>query len=121
MSLLFPPAPLRIGLFALACGVIAWLSLSPAETLPTVNLWDKAEHALAYLALGLIGAWAFPNRLGWLAVGLIAFGVLIEVGQATMGLGRQGDLLDAIANSLGVAIGIGLATAYRRFTRRAAP
>ncbi|MFY7917169.1 MAG: hypothetical protein ACOVPA_21175 [Rubrivivax sp.] len=33
----------------------------------------------------------------------------MEIAQSTMGWGRQGDLLDAAANSLGIAIGLGLA------------
>ncbi len=44
-----------------------------------------------------------------LALGLFALGVGMEIAQSTMGWGRQGDLLDAAANSLGIAIGLGLA------------
>ena len=119
MSLLLPPIPLRIALFAIACCVIAWLSLSPVEALPQgLTFWDKAEHALAYLGLSLLGAWAFPNRLGRLAVGLFLGGVGVEILQSTMGLGRQGDPLDAVANSTGIAVGLLIALFLRRLQRR---
>lgn len=118
MSLLLPPRPVRIGLFALALLVIAWLSLSPIEELPvSVSLWDKAQHAIAYFGLALIGAWAFPDRSGRLAVGLVAFGVGVETLQAAMALGRQGDAIDAVANTLGVAVGLALAWSARALLR----
>lgn len=119
MSLLLPPAPVRIALFAVACGVIAWLSLSPAEDLPQgLTFWDKAEHATAYLGLTLLGGWAFPGRLGRLAAGLFLAGVGVEILQSTMGLGRQGDALDAVANSTGIAVGLAIALAVRGLHRR---
>lgn len=119
MSWFNPPRPVRIALFAAACGVIAWLSLSPTEALPQgLTFWDKAEHALAYLGLSLLGAWALPNRLGRLAVGLFLGGVGVEILQATMGLGRQGDPLDAVANSTGIAVGLLIALFLRRLQRR---
>lgn len=119
MSLLLPPAPVRLALFLLACGVIAWLSLAPGEDLPQgLTFWDKAEHACAYLGLALIGAWALPGRLGRLATGLFLGGVGIEILQAVMGLGRQGDPVDALANSVGIAAGLGMALLARALHRR---
>ena len=113
------PAAVRIAAFAVACCVIAWLSLSPSEALPQgLTFWDKAEHALAYLGLSLLGAWAFPGRLGRLAVGLFLAGVGVEILQSTMGLGRQGDPYDAVANSTGIAVGLLITLAARRLQRR---
>ncbi len=114
-----PPQPVRIALFAAACCVIALLSLSPTETLPQgLTFWDKAEHALAYLGLTLLGAWAFLLRMGRLAIGLFLGGVGVEILQSTMGLGRQGDAWDAVANSTGIAVGLAVAFALRRLQRR---
>jgi hypothetical protein len=70
MSLLFPPAPIRLAPFLLACALIAWLTLAPASDLPSVNVWDKFEHAGAYFGLAILGAWAFPRRLLVLALSL---------------------------------------------------
>lgn len=101
-----PDAPMfRIALFAIACAAVAWGSLAPSEALPTVTIWDKVQHAGAYFVLALLGAWTFPRRLP-VALGLIAFGAGIEVAQATMDLGRQGDVLDGLANTFGVVVGM---------------
>jgi VanZ family protein len=103
------PRPLRIAVFLAACVSIAWLSLAPTTAVPSVNMWDKLEHAGAYLGLALLGAWAFPAAAWRLGAGLFALGVGLEIAQPTMGWGRQGDVLDALANSLGIALGLGVA------------
>lgn len=100
------PRPLRIAVFVAACATIAWLSLAPTKAIPQVSMSDKIEHSLAYLGLALIGAFAFPERLRRLAAGLFLGGVAVEFLQAAMGLGRQGDPLDALANTLGIATGL---------------
>ncbi|CAN1562066.1 VanZ-like [Caulobacteraceae bacterium] len=108
------PRPLRITAFAVACGVIGWLSLAPTTTIPGLfTLWDKIEHAVAYLGLALIGAYAFPQRLTRVATGLFLGGVGVEILQSTMGLGRQGDPADALANTIGIATGLLLALVIR--------
>lgn len=107
------PRPLRIAVFILGCIVILWLSLAPTETLPTVTLWDKLEHAIAYLGLAVLGGLAFPNHLWRIAGGLFTFGVGAEVFQASMALGRQGDPADALANTVGIAGGLLLTLAAR--------
>lgn len=103
------PRPLRITVFLAACATIVWLSVAPTTAIPSVNMWDKFEHASAYLGLALIAAWAFRVKSWRLAIGLFALGVGVEIAQATMGWGRQGDVLDAVANSVGIALGLGLA------------
>ncbi len=103
------PRPIRIAVFVAACAVIAWLSVAPSVAVPSVNMWDKLEHAGAYLGLALLGAWSFRVGSWRLAVGLFLLGVGLEIAQATMGWGRQGDVLDALANTLGISVGLGLA------------
>jgi VanZ family protein len=107
------PRFVRIAVFAVACLVIVWLSVAPTSALPTVSLWDKFEHAGAYLGLALLGSWAFPGRAWSLAIGLFALGVGVEIAQASMGWGRQGDPADALANTIGILIGLALARASR--------
>jgi len=106
------PRPIRIAVFLAACAVIAWLSISPTTALPSVNLWDKLQHAGAYFGLTLLGAWSFGAGSWRLAVGLLALGVGLEVAQSAMGWGRQGDVLDALANSLGIVLGLGVARLF---------
>lgn len=102
------PRPIRVVVFLAACATIAWLSVAPPTALPSVNVWDKLQHAGAYLGLALLGAWSFRARPWRLAVGLFALGVGLEFAQATMGWGRSGDVLDLLANSVGIALGLGL-------------
>ncbi len=103
------PRPLRLAAFLAACATVVWLSVAPTAAVPDVNLWDKLEHAGAYLGLALLGAWAVRARSWTLAAGLFALGVGVEIAQGTMGWGRQGDALDALANSIGIALGLGIA------------
>jgi VanZ family protein len=105
--------PLRIAVFLAGCAAILWLSLAPTEDLPQVTLWDKLEHAIAYLGLAVLGGLAFPNHLWRMVGGLFTFGVGVEVFQALMALGRQGDPADALANTLGIALGLVLTLAVR--------
>lgn len=105
--------PVRIALFALACVAVAALSLAPGEELPSTGVSDKVEHFVAYAGLFLLGAWALAST-GRLAVGLVALGLVLELLQASMGWGRQGDVLDALANTLGVGLGAAVALAIRR-------
>lgn len=84
-------------------------SILPAHHLPPppAGLSDKHEHFIAYGAMALWFAGSFPRRRYWL-IGLALFllGVSIEEAQGLMGLGRQADLYDVIANTLGVIIGL---------------
>lgn len=115
------PRPLRIAVFALACGVIAWLSLAPTSALPEVSLSDKIEHTIAYFGLTLLGAFAFPLRLSRLAAGLFLAGVGIEILQTVMALGRHGDPADALANTLGIALGLLTTLAIRELLKVKSP
>lgn len=103
-----------MAVLAAAVAVILWLSLSPIETLPIPTFWDKAEHALAFLALTTLGLLLSSRRrvLPWAAMGL---GLAIEVLQATMGFGRVGDWRDLIADMVGVLLALALSAVAARF------
>lgn len=103
------PRPIRLALFVAGCLTILYLSLAPTTAIPQVTLWDKVEHAVAYFGLSMLGVWAFPERVRRVAIGLVLGGIGVEIAQATMGWGRDGDPLDALANTVGVAIGTALA------------
>lgn len=98
--------PVRIAAFGLACTLVVVLSLLPLDKLPEPGVSDKVEHCAAYAGLALLGAWAFLRRLDRVALGLIGGGISIELLQAAMPFNRQGDVIDALANSLGVALGM---------------
>ena len=88
------------------------LALSPAPFLPPMeifNWWDKAQHAIGFGTLAVLAALAYPHvsklRLGVL---LCLQGVAIELLQYWGGY-RFGDWQDALADTVGVVLGLCLA------------
>ena len=87
--------------------VITVVCLLPATELPSTGLSDKTEHFLAFGALAFwFGSIVVRRDLPWVFLAAVAFGGLIEFLQSAMGWGRQGDLLDLAADSIGVALGV---------------
>lgn len=105
------------GAFWVCFVVINALALSPAPYLPPelFNWWDKAQHAIAFGTLTVLAVLAYPCvskfRIGFL---LLALGVLIEVLQYFSGY-RYGDWQDAVADGVGVLVGLGSAVLLMRF------
>jgi VanZ family protein len=100
---------LWLGLWLLAIAVVVVLSLTPPPPFPDLPRGtDKLEHALSY---GLLAAGAVQiflrRRSQWLAgLGLIAMGVALEFAQGAFTADRMQDPFDAIANSVGVLLGM---------------
>jgi VanZ family protein len=95
--------PALIIAFWLACTAVATLSLLPVAELPpiTMNLWDKAQHATGFFCLGVLGWLAYHRIPLRLCIGLLVFGMAIEVAQSATGW-RTGDALDWLADAVGV-------------------
>lgn len=102
---------LRIA-FYLAGALVGILSLAPAATLPPSSIGDKAEHALAYALLGLLGAATSERGVLRMILGLVASGIAIE-GLQAFSPGRSPDALDVLADIVGAALGCGAAVALR--------
>jgi VanZ family protein len=100
------------GLWMLAIAVVVVASLVPGKDLPPLPVSDKTEHFIAYAALSAGAVQLFARRLSWgfVCVLLVLLGIGLEFLQAKMALGRMLDRYDALANTLGVLIG--LATAF---------
>src|SRR4051812_39161442 len=97
------PRRLRLGLYALACCVLIYMTLAPGKDVPGVGVtWDKAEHALAWAILTGAGLLLSTKRRWAIGAFAFVFGAVIEILQATMGLGRDGDWRDLIADSIGI-------------------
>jgi len=85
--------------------VTLWLSLIPADQVPSqLHFWDKAQHALGFAALGLLGLMAYPGRLRGVMISLMLLGAGIECAQWMTGW-RQGDWQDWVADCVGLLLG----------------
>lgn len=96
--------------FVIGVVAVAVLSLVPLQAIPGMDVSDKAQHLIAYLCLALAGGIAFPGRRSLLVMGLglVLFGVSLELAQSFIP-GRFASVVDAAANTLGVALGLTLA------------
>ena len=111
------PRPIRVGLYEAAVCILLYLCLAPAPDLPSVNVWDKAEHTIAWLVLTGLGLILSPRRPRAIALFAIVLGGVVEVLQGTMGWGRDADWHDWLGDSLGVAVALLAWALVRRVTR----
>ena len=95
------PNQLRL-LFWVAVVVLFYLALMPAdEVAPMMVVSDNLAHFIAFLGLGIMGAWSYPQRKLWVVLGLILCGGLIEVAQSLTS-SRAAEWADLIADTVGV-------------------
>ena len=100
------------GLWWLGVVAVFAVCLLPAPDLPQVPQGgDKVEHLLAYfvLAVGAVLLHARRVTLWRPALGLWLMGVLIEILQGTLTTTRSADVADALADTIGLALGLSLA------------
>lgn len=97
------PRPIRLAAYALATAILLYMCLAPSDGLPTVNLWDKEEHAISWFVLTATGLILSPRRPRGIALYAFGFGVFVEVVQGLMGFGRDADIHDVAADSVGIA------------------
>ena len=113
------PRPARLALYALAVAIVLYMCLAPGKDVPGEGLvWDKAAHAITWAILAGSGYVLAPRRIRAITVFAIGFGAAIEVAQATMGFGRDGDWRDWAADTVGVAVALGTYLAIRRLSGR---
>jgi len=99
---------LALYLFWPAFVLVAWGELTPHPPHDVVYFWDKGLHFTAYLGLAGMAAVALKKRNEAILamVGLIVLGGLLEVLQGFTG--RDPDIYDEVANTLGALTGAGL-------------
>lgn len=83
--------------------------LEPAHYVPNLHMWDKAEHALAFFGMSVwFGGLVRRTRYPALAVAMLLFGGGIELAQGAMKLGRDEDVMDWVADAVGIAMALTL-------------
>lgn len=112
------PGPAAVGwrwlLLALLL-VVCWLAFTPVPP-PSVDTgWDKSNHLLAFGTLALCAERGF-GAAAWrrIVAGLLGYGVFIELVQLQIP-GRSSEAADVLADALGIALGLLLAAAWRRW------
>jgi VanZ family protein len=93
---------------------VIWGELGHAQLIATLefDVWDKALHFTVYCGLALmttVAVRARPVAAMWLAFGLIVMGGALEILQGMTG--RDADIWDEVANTLGVLTGTAVAWA----------
>jgi VanZ family protein len=109
LALRHPRLWLLTGWILIVLAVIA--SILPAHDLPKLGpINDKTEHIVGYCALSLWFAGIYPkSRYPMIGVALLIMGIVIEGLQGAMKVGREADLRDVYANTVGIVAGLTLA------------
>lgn len=110
------PALTALAVTLLLALVIGALTLAPAVTGTAVPGSDKTHHFIAFFTLSLPLAYARPRLAPWVVLAAIAYGAAIELIQPLVG--RDGDLLDLLADAAGSALGAGTGAALAALRSR---
>ncbi len=92
------------GLFIVTMAFALFMALIPGSADPTGFINDKVKHAITFMILFGMMDLAFPNSVMplWKPIGLLAFGVLIEVLQKATGY-RDFSFGDIVADCVGIS------------------
>ncbi len=116
----------RVLLSLIYLGLIAMLSLLPSDDLPKVQLFkgfDKLVHGCMYFGLTILACWTFHSeekriRILFVVLFSITWGLLMEISQLEMMIGRAFEWTDELSNCLGSVMGalvyVWIAGSYRR-------
>ena len=96
--------------------LVAFLSLLPANDFPQLPLFpgaDKIVHICMYLGLAVLACWSMHaevKRKWYYAVIFFAigWGIMMEIFQYLMHMGRSFELYDILANSIGALTGVSI-------------
>jgi VanZ family protein len=95
------------------------LLLMPSYAVPKAfDFYDKAQHGLVFVTLALAGLMAFPIRWKAVCLGLCLYGGLIEVLQTLITTTRHGDVVDWVADSAGIVVGLGIYLVSGKLSKR---
>lgn len=108
----FGKPKLWLGIWIFGWALCIFLSLGPPPPIPSsVPDGDKIGHALAYAVLSAWAVMIFRTRRAWLqsAAALMGLGIAIEFAQGALTTYRSADPYDALADAVGIALGLGIA------------
>jgi len=105
---------LRITLSLIYLTIVACMSLLPPNDLPDIPLFpgaDKIVHTCMYLGLAWLACWSMHAEIKhkWYYIIIlfsIGWGVMMEIFQFLMHLGRAIEFYDIVSNSIGTLIGV---------------
>ncbi len=90
---------------------VAWYWDDKSQALSWFRNFDKVLHLVSFLILSLWFSGLYRRRSYWrVALGLLAFGVIIEVCQRAVGY-RTADFADVAADGVGIILGLIIAVA----------
>jgi VanZ family protein len=94
--------------FCIGLTMTTALLLMPSYAVPKAfDFYDKAQHGLMFVTLTMAGLLAYPKHVKTVVWGLVFYGGLMEVLQSLLTTTRHGDWFDWLADSVGVAMGLG--------------
>ena len=106
--------------FSMALVVTTVLLLIPSYAVPKAfDFYDKAQHALVFMSLTVVGLMAFPTRLKAVCIGLFVYGGLMEVLQSLITTTRHGDIVDWVADVIGIVLGFSVYWVLIKFRKNA--
>ncbi|MBZ9964995.1 VanZ family protein [Mesorhizobium sp. BR1-1-2] len=97
--------------FVVTLAAVLVLALLPVHRLKQFGIdigfhYDKLNHASAFAVLAFLGSLGWPRHKPALIVFLAFVGAAIEVLQGTTAIGRDFDVLDWVADCVGMACGL---------------
>jgi hypothetical protein len=121
----------RQGMLFLVLGAVSGFGMAVAALMfiapvdgppPAIPFQDKIFHAVSFACLTGPGVLVLPKRYLWFWLAhMVVLGAGIEWAQARSDLGRSGDVVDFIADCVGIAVAYGVGRWVRgQFERSAA-
>ena len=110
MALLIPRKIRWPGLLVFAAATVFTLyaALAPGDDTAGLIPWDKAKHFIVFYGLTFLATMALPKSRPWkIGVVLLAFGIAIEILQGLPIVGRDCDVFDVVADTLGIGFFFG--------------
>ncbi|MEI7423326.1 MAG: VanZ family protein [Prolixibacteraceae bacterium] len=107
------PQWFRVLVSILYLSVVAGLSLMPSDDVPQIEMFpgfDKVVHGCMYLGLTVLACWTLHAeikriKIVYVVLFSISWGLLMEISQLEMMLGRAFEWKDELANSVGSLLG----------------